>query len=206
MDLPVWQSLFDEMKDQGFIVITVAMDQPPAARAWIEAAQPTHPSLIDQDHHVADLYNMINVPQATWIDETGRIVRPPENAGSSDAFRRMNRETGEMPPDALAERVGMKRTYLAAVRDWVANGSASEHVFEPAGAKAHLQLPDADTVAAHAHFRLAQHLLRSGNGDEAAQHFAEASRLHPEFLEHLAAGGEERAERVRSRSRLLGKS
>ena len=41
-------------------------------------------------------------------------------------------------------------------------------------------LPD-DTVAhAHALFRLAQFLLRKGHGDEAALHFSEASRLHPE--------------------------
>ena len=55
-----------------------------AARPWIEAAKPDYPCLIDRDHHVADLYNMVNVPQAVWIDEEGRIVRPPENAGSSD--------------------------------------------------------------------------------------------------------------------------
>ena len=50
-------------------------------------ARPTYPCLIDRDHHVADLYNLVNVPQAVWIDEHGRIVRPPETAGSTDGFR-----------------------------------------------------------------------------------------------------------------------
>ena len=46
-----------------------------AARPFIEAAAPSYVSLIDRDHHLADLYNMVNVPQGVWIDEAGRIVR-----------------------------------------------------------------------------------------------------------------------------------
>ena len=45
-----------------------------AARPWIEAAAPSYPALIDRNHRVAELYNMVNVPQAVWIDETGTIV------------------------------------------------------------------------------------------------------------------------------------
>src|SRR5262249_56107794 len=85
-----------------------------AARPWIEAANPTYPCLIDRNHHVADLYNMVNVPQATWIDEAGRIVRPPENAGSSDAFRKMDRLTKQMQPEQVAERERTKKVYVAA--------------------------------------------------------------------------------------------
>ena len=36
---------------------------------------------------------MVNVPQAVWIDEAGRIVRPPETAGSTDHFRVMDPAT-----------------------------------------------------------------------------------------------------------------
>jgi len=95
--LPVWQSLFGDMKDHGFTVLAVALDQPETARPWIEAAAATYPCLIDRDHHLADLYNMVNVPQAVWIDEEGRIVRPPETAGSMDAFRAMDRKTFTIP-------------------------------------------------------------------------------------------------------------
>jgi len=85
------------MKDHGFTVLAVALDQPETARPWIEAAAATYPCLIDRDHHLADLYNMVNVPQAVWIDEEGRIVRPPETAGSMDAFRAMDRKTFTIP-------------------------------------------------------------------------------------------------------------
>ena len=178
--MPVWQSLFADLKDRAFVVVAVAMDVPEAARPWIEAAKPTYPCLIDRNHHVADLYNMVNVPQAVWIDEEGRIVRPPENAGSSDTFRRMNRVTKQMTPEQLAEREHIKTTYVAAVRDWVLKGPASEFIFDAASARARLRLPDAAIAEAHAHFRLAEHLLRRGKNDEAVVHFAEASRLHPD--------------------------
>ena len=176
----MWQSLYADLKDRHFVVVAVAMDTPEAARPWIEAAQPTYPCLIDRNHYVADLYNMVNVPQAVWIDEEGRIVRPPETAGSSDGFRRMNRVTKQMTPDQLAERKHVKTTYVAAIRDWVLKGPASEFAFDAGSARARLGLPDAAIAQAHTHFRLAQHLLRSGKSDEAVVHFAEASRLHPD--------------------------
>lgn len=176
----MWQSIYAELKDQNFTVIAIAMDSAEAARPWIEAAQPAYPCLIDRDHYVADLYNMVNVPQAAWIDEHGRIVRPPENAGSSDAFRRMDRVTKQMTAAQLAERERTKSVYVAAVYDWVRKGAASEFAFDPAAARARLRLPDAGVAQAHVHFRLARHLLRVGKNDEAARHFAQASRLHPE--------------------------
>jgi hypothetical protein len=176
----VWQSLYADLKDSGFVVVAVAMDVADAARPWIEAAKPGYPCLIDRDHHVADLYNMVNVPQAVWIDEEGRIVRPPENAGSSDAFRRMDRATKQMTAEQLKEREHTKSTYIAAVRDWVAKGPASEFVYDAAQVRARLHLPDTAIAEAHAHFRLAQYLLRQGKREETVAHFSEASRLHPE--------------------------
>ena len=176
----MWQSIYADLKDQNFSVIAIAMDNADAARPWIEVAKPTYPCLIDRDHYVADLYNMVNVPQAAWIDEQGRIVRPPENAGSSDAFRQMDRVTKQMTAQQLAERERTKSVYVSAVRDWVKKGAASEYAYDPAAARARLRVPDAGIAQAHVHFRLARHLLRVGKNDEAAQHFAEASRLHPE--------------------------
>ncbi len=175
----MWQKLYQDLSGHGFAVLAVALDEPEAARPWVEAASPSYPCVIDRDHRVAELYHFVNVPQAAWIDEKGRIVRPPENAGSSDAFRHMDRATGQMSAEQVEERVHMKSVYVEAIRDWVLKGQASEHVFDKDAARAHLRLPDADMARAHAHFRLAQHLKLNGKDDEAAVHFGEASRLHP---------------------------
>src|SRR5688572_15906176 len=95
MDLPVWQGLYEELKDEGFTPIAVALDTrgPEAARPWIEAAKPGYPCLVDEEHLVGALYGTVNVPTAVWIDEEGRIVRPPETAGTNDSFRAMDRTT-----------------------------------------------------------------------------------------------------------------
>ena len=180
MDLPVWQSLVQELKDHPFTVLAVALDQADAARPWIEAAKATYPCLIDRDHHVADLYNLVNVPQAVWIDEQGRIVRPAETAGSTDGFRVMDRKTGAMPEAANSERVRVKALYIDAVRDWVRNGAASVNALSESQAGAKLPAPD-DTIAeAHARFRLGQHLLREGKAEEAQAQMAQAAQLHPD--------------------------
>jgi len=181
MDLPVWQQLYTELKDRNFTILAVAMDSRDGAETpWIEAAKPDYPCLIDREHRLADLYNMVNVPQAVWIDEHGRIVRPVETAGSYDGFRAMDRSTGKMPEDVAAVTAGAKKTYFAGVRDWVLNGNASPHVFGTAQAKAHLALPDEKIAEAHARFRLGQVLLRRGRGADAEVQFAKARELHPE--------------------------
>src|SRR6266478_3780989 len=80
--------MYNELKDFGFTVITVALDKSPDdARPFIEAAAPQHPSLIDTEHQTADLYRITNVPTVIWIDEQGRIVRPNDTAFGSDTFK-----------------------------------------------------------------------------------------------------------------------
>jgi hypothetical protein len=177
----VWQTLYADLEELGFTVIAVAMDsRADAARPWIEAANPGYPTLIDRDHLVAELYNMVNVPQAVWIDEDGMIVRPPENAGAFEGFRARDPVTGKMPEGVAATMAQAKATYVAAVRDWVEAGPASRHVFSAEAARARVPRMSGEAALAHASFRLGQHLARTGREDEAAAFLAEARRLHPD--------------------------
>ena len=177
----MWQALYEALRDHGFVVIAVALDSREGdPLPWIEAAAPTYPCLIDRDHRVADLYDMVNVPQAVWIDERGTIVRPTEPAGAYEGFRRMDRVTREMPADAARVTAQAKATYLDALRDWVRRGDASEHAFDAERARAHAPRPTEDAARAHVLFRLGQHLIRQGQPDEGDRWLAEASRLHPE--------------------------
>ncbi len=177
----MWQELYEGLKDRGFVVIAVALDSRPAdPLPWIEAAHPTYPCLIDRDHRLAALYGMVNVPQAVWIDEAGRIVRPTEAAGSFEGFRKMNRATREMPAEVAKTTADAKTTYVAAIRDWVERGAASEHVFDHAAARAHLPAVTEDVARAHVAFRLGQYLIRQGRAAEGDRWLAEASRLHPD--------------------------
>ena len=177
----MWQALYEELEGHGFMVIAVAMDsREGAALPWIEAAHPAYVTLIDRDHRLAELYNMVNVPQAVWIDERGIVVRPTETAGAYEGFRKMDRATRQVPEDAARATAQARTTYVDAIADWVRKGSASEHVFDAERARGHVPRPTDDIARAHLAFRLGQRLMRSGRADEGDRWLAEASRLHPD--------------------------
>ena len=177
--MPVWQQLFDGLKSEEFMIVAVAEESRGAehARQWIEQANAQYWCLIDTEHHVADLYGMVNVPQAVWIDEAGRIVRPPENAGSTDHFRLMDRATRTLAPEHQSARLAARGAYLDAVRDWVLTG---RHALPADMASRRLPRITPEIAQAQAHFRLGVWLRRQGNAAEGDVHLAEASRLHPE--------------------------
>ena len=72
------------MQDASFEIIAVAQDSGglPAAKPFYDKAKASFTCLIDVGHRVTALYGMINVPTGVWIDEEGRMVRPPEVAYS----------------------------------------------------------------------------------------------------------------------------
>jgi hypothetical protein len=152
------------------------------AQAWANAAPPEYPCLIDEKHQVSQLYGMVNVPTAVWIDEEGRIVRPPEPAAVTEAFKAIDLATFTMPPDAVAAGSQHRNRYLDAIRDWVRRGSDSpaalppEEVLRRMGEGARW----GDPARAAAEFRVAQALYRRKDPEAARLHFAEAVRLWPE--------------------------
>ena len=138
-------------------------------------------ALIDRDHRLAELYGVVNVPQAIWIDEYGRIVRPAETAGAYEGFRQMNRATREVPEEvARLNAAGEERptstpsgTGCGAVPTASMRSGASRRAGPPAALTE-------DIAAAQAMFRLGQFLMRHGEREEGDRWLEEASRLHPE--------------------------
>jgi hypothetical protein len=175
----VWQDLYAALKDRNFMVVAVAEETRGAehARQWIEQAKGEYWSLIDPEHRVSALYGMTNVPQAVWIDEAGRIVRPTETAGSTDHFRRMDLKTRTMSPEDQAERMAARQRYLDAVKDWVLSG---KHALDAGAARSRQPRVTPEIALAHAHFWLGTWLRGHGKPAEGDRHLAEASRLHPE--------------------------
>ncbi len=145
------------------MVITVALDRSSEdARPFIEAAGARHPSLIDTEHRVADLYGMINVPTAVWIDEGGRIVRPNDALFGNDNFVQFHGiESGPR---------------IDAIRRWVNDGVrplAEDDV------RRFQALPTAAQQLARAEFALAWHLHQRGDTAAAERHFNRAGELSP---------------------------
>lgn len=178
----MWQALAEELSDTNFLPIAVALDARgvEAAAPWIEAAKSTYPSLIDETHRVAGLYNMTNVPQAVWINEDGVIVRPTETAGASDGFRKLDRVTGKMPPDAVAASKAARAAYLDALRDWARNGSNSKYVLAAEEAAARTKAVTPEQALGSTYFRLGEHLVRTGRVESGQRYMDRAKELRPE--------------------------
>jgi hypothetical protein len=155
--------MHEELKDHGFTVITVAEDKSADdARPWIEKAAPAHPTLIDTQHVVADLYNMVNVPTVVWIDEAGTIVRPNDVAFGSDMFKAVTNIESEKHHTAL--------------RAWV-RGEAP--AMDAAAVRAHQSLPTFDEQLARAEFALGFLLYERGRIEAAERHFLRGGEIAP---------------------------
>jgi len=141
----VWQALRDELNESsndGFELVTVGLDAlgNEGCQAFMEAAEPTHPALIDRHHALADKFGVINIPSSVWIDEDGIIVRPaeaapappkPATADSAEAPAAPDLSAApERLRDMMAEAAKIKsdtESYHSALRDWVANGPESKY-------------------------------------------------------------------------------
>ncbi|MHB8575419.1 MAG: hypothetical protein ACYDCQ_08815 [Dehalococcoidia bacterium] len=173
------------------MTVSLELSGPEASRPYIEAAKPEHPSLLDPTHTLDTLFGVVNIPNVTWIDEAGIIVRPPEPGWPGDPATlrpAILAEPRSDDPEAprrrkLLERLGGgqdRTSYADAIRDWVANGAASGYRLDPEEVVAHSQ-PRSQTVsAAAAHFELGNHLWRHGQREAAIRQFNAANRLQPE--------------------------
>jgi len=109
---------------------------------------------------------MVNVPTAVWIDEEGRMVRPPETAYSKEQ-------------KVLGQTIG-NDLYTVGLRDWVANGAGSRFVMSQQKLKPLLRTTPLKLRQADAHFKLATHLHALGNADAAAKQWLKSQQLNPD--------------------------
>jgi hypothetical protein len=167
-------------------VVTVALDvEPQHTFKWIDAANPSHPSLIDTHHITDDLFGFVNIPMAVWIDETGTIVRPAEGASiERSPLRDMD------IPDGLPERMDrmfrevkaipdVSDDYRAAIVDWAHRGHESRFVLTPEQVIARSQPRGDHEARAAACFAMGEHLRRTVGADAAVPWWREAHRLFP---------------------------
>ncbi|MBV8206495.1 MAG: TlpA family protein disulfide reductase [Acidobacteria bacterium] len=165
--MPGWQALYPEFKKHNLEIISVAEDTGGLhdAGKWIDAAKPEYTVLVDQEHVVSKLYNMVNVPTGVWINEQGRIVRPAEVALVDNRYR---------------DLTGVDSTpYIAGLKDWADKGEQSASVMSEEKLRARLAPADPDVSLAAAEFGLGEQLYKSGHQPEAILHFKEAQRLNP---------------------------
>ena len=143
--------------------ITVALDRcADDPRPFALAAGATHPSLLDTEHRLAELYHITNVPTILWIDETGRIVRPHDTQFGTDTFTAFHHKKSG--------------PYLEMIRAWVRSG---EGALDEDETRRHQPAVTEASQRARAERALAWHLQQQGAENAAARHFERAGELAP---------------------------
>ena len=183
----MWQALRTELTP-GLEIVTVALDvDAEAARPFIEAAQPEHPSLIDPAHIIDELFGFVNVPNGVWIDEDGTIVRP-RRARLAATRPRLTRQPADIRrrPGAAAARRSSCRPqdpnradqYVGALRDWVARGATAP---TPSPAEVMARSPGAGKPRRAELVRRARHSTSGtrANGRSPSRYWREAHRFSP---------------------------
>lgn len=161
------------MKDRNFELIAAAQDTGGAAAAdkFYDFAKATFTALIDTQHAVSSAFQFVNVPMGVWIDEDGRVVRPAEPAWSSDNTLKIGAKS----------IVTEGKPYLAALRDWVANGKNSVYALSDEEFARRVKPRSEAEMLAEANFKLAVWFqTKAGNRELAAKYFAEAQKLNPD--------------------------
>lgn len=112
----------------------------------------------------------MNVPTGIWIDEQGRVARPGEPAWT----------TSRTSTFGGKQLVTEGEPYVAALRDWVANGNRSPYVLSDAEFARRVKPRTANEMEAEASFKLAVWLTRAGNTARGREYFKRAQQLNPD--------------------------
>jgi hypothetical protein len=170
-------------------VVTVCLELTgwSVARSFVEAATPTHPSLLDQAHQMDALFGVVNIPNVVWIDEQGMIVRPaepgwPPRVDVPEWLEALDGSGNDNAPAGLeALRGGQdRRAYPDAIRDWAARGAQSRFALTSTEVIERSQPRPIESSEAAAEFELANHLWQQDRRTEAIAHFNACHRLQPD--------------------------
>ena len=155
-ELPAWHALADELEPLGLDLVAVALDDDEErVRHWTGKAD--LPPVLDPDHRLSDVFGVVNVPSTVWLDEQGRVAKPPTIAPGDDQFKDFTEVEAERHHEAL--------------RQWVREGVVPDGAAEDE--------PDEGLRRARAERRLAGWLHQQGREEAARRHFDAAVELAP---------------------------
>ena len=169
--MPVWQSIYEELKSENFEIISVAQDTggEEAAGYIFDDANVSYTAIIDVNHQISSLYNLVNVPSGVWIDEQGSIMRINEGTYAKE---HMNGAWGT-------------NDYVPIVRDWVKKGADSEYVWDRDKVRESIVQRTPEAERAQPAFRLGGYYFTNDNDEKAEQYWTMAQELDPTSWNYL---------------------
>ena len=166
--MPVWQRIYEEIDDDNFVIISAAQDTGGEAAAGkiFDDAKVTYTAIIDEDHTISTLFNLVNVPSGVWIDEQGKIVRIDEGT-----YTKMHK---------LGSFEFGSNDYVPAVHDWIAKGADSDYVWTADEVAERIIERTPDAERAEPAFKLGVYFHRHGNDAKANQWWEQSQQLNPD--------------------------
>jgi hypothetical protein len=159
-----WQAVYQDLADENFVIIAAAQDSGGEAVAgtWYDQAKASYVTLVDENHTISALYNLVNVPAAVWIDEAGKVIRIDEGAYATK--------------HKMGEFEFGRDDYAPMVRDWAAKGNKSAYASGN-------QLPDLgrsnEEALAETNFTLGVYFQQLGKEEKANHYWEVAQQLNP---------------------------
>lgn len=117
---------------------------------------------MDERHVISSLYNLVNVPSAVWIDESGRV-------------RRIDEGTYATVHDLNGFEFG-RSDYAPMVADWIARGESSAHLRDDI----QIAAKTPEQAKAEPAFALGVYFAQTGDTARADRYWAQAQALHPD--------------------------
>ena len=166
--MPVWQRIYEEINDDNFVIISAAQDTggEQAAGKVFDNAKVTYTAIIDEDHTISTLFNLINVPSGVWIDEQGKIMRIDEGNYTKE--------------HKLGAIEFGSNDYVPALKDWLAKGAESEYVWTAKEVSERIIARTPDAERAEPAFKLGVYFHRKGNEAKANLWWEESQKLNPD--------------------------
>ena len=166
--MPVWQSIYEEINDPNFVIISAAQDTGGEAAAGpiFDKANVTYTAIVDVNHTISSLYNFVNVPSAAWINEEGRVVRIDEGTYTKAA-------------NVLGQTIG-NDDYLPALKDWLKNGDDSPHIYSPDKVASQIRVRSDDEQLAEPTFKMAAYFHQNNDAERANAYWDKAQALSPD--------------------------
>jgi peroxiredoxin len=159
-ELPAWKDLAGELEPLGLDLVAVALDDD-TERVKHFTTKAGLPAVLDPDHRLSDVFGVVNVPSTIWLDEDGRVAKPPTIAPGDDQFKEYTEVGAEQHHEAL--------------RAWMKGGEVPAE----SAASADDDVPDDDVRAARAERRLAAWLHAHDRPEAARRHYDAAVSLAP---------------------------
>jgi hypothetical protein len=162
----VWQSIYEELNDPNFVIISAAQDTggEPVAGPIFDAANASYVQIVDVNHAISSAFNFVNVPSAAWVDEAGQIVRVDEGTY------------------AKTHPFGGTDAYAPALKDWVRRGADSQYVQAAATVANNIRKRTAEQEQAEPAFRMGNFFREKGQAEKAEHYWEMARTLHPDSV------------------------